>query len=257
MMVRQRSPIDNRMTGETSATSRMPSRRAPARAPVVLSVGGSIFLTGEDDAQYLRDLAAVLRRVAQRFPLVVTVGGGPTAREYIDLGRRLGLTEVELDELGIDVTRLHARLLAGHLGAPVPTDPPTTIAQAVYEAQRVPLVVLGGTEPGHTTDGVAAVVAARLRAQRMVNATNVPGLFDADPRAHRSARQIPQISWPKFRAMVHASASGEAGQEFLFDRLGADALARAKIPLRIVDGRNLPNLERALRGESFEGTAVH
>ncbi|MCI4336812.1 MAG: UMP kinase [Thermoplasmata archaeon] len=234
----------------------MAPRPKVPRAPVVLSIGGSVFATGDADATYLDKLAGLLGRLAREFPLVVTVGGGRTAREYIRLGRALGLTEIELDELGIDVTRLHARLLAARVGPPAPAHPPATIAAAVNEAHRGPLVILGGTEPGHTTDAVASLLAVRLRAARVVNATNVDALYDRDPRTHPRARRLPTVTWEKFRAMVHAGATDTAGQEFVFDRLGADTLARARIPLRIVQGRDLDNLEAALRGRTFRGTSV-
>jgi uridylate kinase len=219
-------------------------------------MGGSVLLTGDGDRSYLERLSEILRRVGKTTPLVITTGGGRTAREYIRLGRELGLTEVELDEIGIDVTRLHARLLAAGVGPPAPAHPPTTIATAVHELQRSSPVILGGTEPGHTTDGVAALIAARLRAVRLVNATDVNGLFEEDPRTHPEARRIARIRWPDFRRRVQAATVGEAGQNFLFDRLGADTLARAHIPLYIVHGRELSNLEAAIRGRAFEGSRV-
>jgi uridylate kinase len=234
----------------------MPPRApTPARA-VVLSMGGSVLLTGTDDRQYLEDLAAMLRTVGRAIPLVVTTGGGRTAREYIRLGRELGLTEVELDEIGIDVTRLHARLLAARVGPPTPAHPPPTIALAVHELQRGSPVILGGTEPGHTTDGVAALVAARLRAARFINATDVDGIYEDDPRTNPRARRISKSSWVDFRRRVQMSTTGEAGQNFLFDRLGADVLWRAGIPLWVVNGRNLANLESAIRGQTFDGSRV-
>jgi uridylate kinase len=223
---------------------------------VVVSIGGSVLLTGDDDTGYLARLADLLRRLGGEMPLVVTTGGGRTARDYIRLGRDLGLTEVELDEIGIEVTRLHARVLAGRIGPPCPAHPPTSIAQAVHELARASPVILGGTEPGHTTDGVAALLAARLRAARLVNATDVDGVYDRDPRSHPDAQRIEATDWPQFRSMVHAATSGEAGQNFLFDRLGADTLARARIPLRIVAGRDLENLESAIVGRAFRGTVV-
>jgi uridylate kinase len=228
----------------------------PRPAAVVLSIGGSVLRTGHDDAQYFRHLATVLQRVGQRVPLVATTGGGKTAREYIELGRELGLTEVELDEVGIEVTRLHARLLAALIGPPTPAHPPPTIAAAVHEAQRVSPVILGGTEPGHTTDGVAALVAVRLRAARLVNATAVDGLYEQDPALHPGARRIEKEGWAEFRDRIHAKARGDAGQRFVFDRLGADSLARAGIPLWIVDGRDLKNLEAALLGRRCVGTRI-
>lgn len=228
----------------------------PNRAPVVVSIGGSVLLTGSGDTEYLERLAGLLRRLGGERPLVVTVGGGRTAREYIQLGRALGLTEVELDEVGIEVTRLHARLLAACIGPPAPAHPPTTVPAVVELLRTGSPVILGGTEPGHTTDGVAALVAVRIRAARVVNATDVDGVYDRDPRTDRSAQRIERLTWQEFRAMVHASTSAEAGQNFLFDRLGADALARARIPLLIVPGRDLENLEEAIAGRPCHGSRI-
>lgn len=229
---------------------------ADAGRPVVVSIGGSILLTGHDDASYLRRLADLLRRVGSTLPLVVTTGGGRTAREYIALGRSVGLTDVELDELGIDITRVHARLLAGLLGLPTASHPPASVREAVEAIRHASPVVLGGTEPGHTTDGVAALVAVRLRAARLVNATSVDGIYDLDPRKHPSARRFDRLSWAEFGELVRRAATGEPGQMFLFDRLGADALARAAIPLRVVEGRDLANLEAAIVGGTFVGSEV-
>jgi uridylate kinase len=234
----------------------MAGRPGPTSRPVVLSVGGSILLTGDADERFIPELVHLLRTVAQELPLVITVGGGRIARDYIRLGRALGLTETELDELGIDVSRLNARLLAAVIGPPCPAHPPNTLADAVREAHRSRIIALGGTEPGHTTDGVAGLLAERLRALRLVNATRVPGLFERDPRKDASARRIDRLDYTGFRKMVEAAATGAAGQQFVFDRLGLESLARAKIPLRIVEGRDLPNLEHALRGEKFIGTEI-
>lgn len=226
--------------------------------PVVLSVGGSVFLgePGASDATYLTDLASLLKEFGRGTPLAVTTGGGRVAREYIHLGRALGLTEVELDEVGIDITRVHARLLAAKIGPPTPQRPPTTTGEAAHELDRASPVILGGTEPGHTTDGVAAMLAVRLRAVRVVNATRVAGLYDHDPKTHPDAKRLDHLSWDEFRDIVHEFAGDEAGQEFVFDRLGADQLHRARIPVSIVDGRDLPNLRSALSGGPFVGTRV-
>jgi uridylate kinase len=234
----------------------MPPRTPPAARPVVVSIGGSVLLTGEDDREYLEKLATLLREVGRSIPLAVTTGGGRTAREYIRLGRELDLTEFELDEVGIDVTRLHARLLAAKVGPPTPATPPSSIAVAAHELHRASPIILGGTEPGHTTDGVASLLATRLRAARLINATDVDGIYDRDPRTHSDARRIERLGWTDFRERVHAAASGQAGQNFLFDRLGADTLARAGIPLWVVDGRNLANLEAAILGKTFHGSRV-
>jgi len=234
----------------------MPSQTHSVPAAVVVSIGGSILVTGAGDVEYLRALSVLLRKCGATIPLAVTTGGGRTARDYIGLGRSMGFTEVELDEIGIDVTRLHARLLAGAIGAPTPDRVPTTVREAVHELHRASPVILGGTEPGHTTDGVAALLAVRLRAARVVNATDVAGVYEEDPRKVPRAKRIESLSWAEFRALVQRSTTGAAGQNFLFDRLGADLLARAGIPLSIVAGRDLVNLRAAIEGRAFEGSRV-
>ena len=234
----------------------MADRATVATSPIVVSVGGSVLLQGRDDASYVGRLAELLSGVGRERPLVVTVGGGRTAREYIRLGSELGLTHVELDEIGIDVTRLHARLLAGRIGLPTASHPPTTVRAAVDALALGSPVVLGGTEPGHTTDAVAALLAVRIRAERVVNATDVDGVYDLDPRSHPNARRLDAVGWPEFLAMLRMGTEGAPGESFPFDRPGAETLARAGIPLAVVAGRDLANLEAAIRGGAFTGTRV-
>src|SRR2546429_9166126 len=95
---------------------------------VVVSLGGSVLVPGDDDARYLRDLAALLMDVSARVKLFVVTGGGRTARYYIETGRALGIGEPTPDEFGIAVTRLNARLLAPPLAARPNRWPPTTYA---------------------------------------------------------------------------------------------------------------------------------
>jgi uridylate kinase len=254
-MSRAPGGADMAISGPRSA-GRMAGRRHASDPAVVVSVGGSVLRDGDDDAGFLGHLADLLGRLGRTTPLVVTTGGGRIAREYIRLGSALGLTSVELDELGIDVTRLHARLLAGRIGLPTASHPPTSVREAVEALRHGSPVVLGGTEPGHTTDAVAALIAVRLRAARVVNATDVDGLYDADPRSHPDARRLPRIDWPALLDLLRQGTSRAPGENFPFDRLGAETLARAEIPLAIVAGRDLPNLEKAIVGGAFDGTLV-
>src|SRR2546430_17690447 len=85
---------------------------------VVVSLGGSVLVPGDDDARYLRSLAGLLRDVSVRVKLFVVTGGGRIARYYIETGRSLGIGEGTPDESGIAVPRPHARLSPGALAGP-------------------------------------------------------------------------------------------------------------------------------------------
>src|SRR3989442_13782076 len=119
---------------------------------VVVSLGGSVPVPGDDDRRYLRSLAGLLRDVSVRVKLFVVTGGGRIARYYIETGRSLGIGERTLDEFGIAVTRLNARLLAAALAGRANREPPRTDAEAAKLARRYPIVLMAGTRPPPTHD---------------------------------------------------------------------------------------------------------
>jgi uridylate kinase len=222
---------------------------------VVVSLGGSILVPGDDDARYLRDLAALLRNLSGRVKLFVVTGGGRVARYYIETGRALGVRERTLDEFGIAITRMNARLLAATLGLRTNREPATAFAEAERLSKRFPIVMMAGTSPGHTTDLVSASLAHRVRADRIVNATSVDGVYDADPKKDASARLLPRV---RFKDLVALTGKGHeaAGPSVVFDPAAARLLVRTRIPLMVVHGRDLRALRAAIVGEPFHGTRV-
>ena len=82
---------------------------------IVVTIGGSIIIKDHDYRKF-RDYADVLRNLKEENDVFVVVGGGKTAREYIDIARSLGVSEAMCDDVGIEVTRLNAKLLIAALG---------------------------------------------------------------------------------------------------------------------------------------------
>jgi len=82
---------------------------------IVLSLGGSILAKNLDPDRFLK-YAEVLRNVSKNHTLIVITGGGESARQYIGAARTMGADEVTCDYIGIEVTRLNARLLTAALG---------------------------------------------------------------------------------------------------------------------------------------------
>src|SRR2546425_10588098 len=72
---------------------------------VVVSLGGSVLVPGDDDARDLRSLAGLLRDVSVRVKIFVVTGGGRIARYYIETGRSRGIRERKLDEVCVPATR--------------------------------------------------------------------------------------------------------------------------------------------------------
>src|SRR3989442_12666675 len=142
---------------------------------VVVSLGGSVLVPGDDDARYLRDLAALLMDVSARVKLFVVTGGGRIARYYIETGRALGIGEPTLDEFGIAVTRLNARLLAAALAGRANREPAKTYAEAAKLARRHPIVVMAGPPPRPPTDPGSAPAARLGPPGRLGDATPAAG----------------------------------------------------------------------------------
>lgn len=223
--------------------------------PVVLSLGGSVLIEDEGDTSYLRKLAKILIGVSANCKLYIVTGGGKTARYYINVGRELGADESFLDEMGIEVTRLNARLVIVALGDRAYHVPPKNYDEALHAGRTHSIVVMGGVSPGITTDAVSALLAERVRAKRLINATSVDGAYTSDPAKDPEAVKIPKMTHKELVALVSATPSG-AGPNTVFDPVGARILERSKISLAIVAGRDLANLRDALEGRRFKGTIV-
>ena len=222
---------------------------------VVVSLGGSVLVPGDDDGRYLKALAQLLTELSSRMKVFAVTGGGRIARYYIETGRALGLPERSLDELGIAATRMNARLLGAVLRGKANREPATSYAEAARFAKRFPVVIMAGTQPGHTTDRVSASLARYVHAARIVNATSVDGVYTADPKHHPDARRLDRMT---FEELVKITGEGHraAGPSIVFDPVAARVVARDRIPLRVVRGRDLAALKDALLGGPFDGTLV-
>jgi len=219
---------------------------------VVVSIGGSVVLSDEADALFLKKLTTLFKKISNEYKLYVIVGGGNIARRYIQLGRELGFDEDTLDLIGIDVTRVNARIITNLLGISNKEIPRKT-----NEAMKLnfPIVVMGGTDPKHSTDLVGAELAEKTNAVRFVNATNVDGIYDKDPNKYKDARQLKKVTIDSLITQ-YGTTWGVAGKNIFMDEPALEIIKRAKMTTYIVNGKRLDQLENALTGQSFDGTII-
>ena len=220
---------------------------------VVVSIGGSII--DRKDTAFLRDLARTLRDASRSVKLYVVAGGGEYSRSYIRAGRALGADEKYLDLMGIKATRMNAMLLGAAIGREANPCPPASYAQAIRLAEEFRITIMGGTRPGRTTDGVAARLAEKVGARRLVNASNVDGIYTKDPRRFKDARLVPKMTYEELIALSRGTA-WKAGPTVIFDIVGSRICKRAGIPLLVLDGRDLASLRAAILGNRFKGPTV-
>lgn len=223
----------------------------------VIAFGGSILAPEELDPEFLARVAQALDAWSMEERVLVVVGGGHPARKAITAAREAGPDEDTLDRVGIQATRLNAATLLAFLqaqGVPTHDDVPQTCKEAATVSGRV--VVMGGTTPGHSTDYVAAELARTVGADRLVIATNVDGVYTADPRKDPSAKRVAQCGYRQLAAIVGPAQWSQAGQAGVVDPLAVALLTGTDVTTCVVDGRDLDNLSDAVEDAPFHGTRV-
>ena len=222
---------------------------------VVVSIGGSVLAPDLDETVVQGHANAIEKLIAAGVDLGVVVGGGSVARDYIEAARDLGANEIALDDIGIGVTRLNARLLIAALSENAAPAPVESYQGGLEAMRRGDVPILGGVTPGQTTDAVSAALAEYVEADLLVYATSVPGVFTADPAEDESARHIESMT-PRELVDVIVDTELVAGSSAPVDLLAAKLVERSGMRTIVLDGTDPDRLVAAvLRGE-HDGTDV-
>lgn len=219
---------------------------------IVISIGGSVILSDDVNLSFFKELKTLLNKLSKKLKIYLVVGGGKTARSYIKLGRVLNIKENFLDELGIDVTRLNAKLLLKFLGISNFKIPNTTNEAKEF---KDPIVVMGGTTPGHSTDMVGAELAEITNASKFIIATNVDGVYNKDPNKYANAKLIKEISIDELIDSFGTNWE-TAGKNIVIDGPALKIIKKAKIQTYVLNGKRLDQLEKAIDNKEFLGTVI-
>ncbi len=220
----------------------------------VAKLGGGLFKR-DPDTKALKDMGRALSKfVADENQLVAVAGGGQNARVYIDAARKLGADESTCDLLGISITRANAELLrlaSGDLASP---KIPANLSELSHHVRSGSAIVVGGFQPGQSTNTVAALAAEITRADFLVNATDVDGVYTEDPKKNPKAKLLKSVQIEKLLSLAMA---GEvyAGKYELLDPIALKIMQRAKIPTRFVSLEHSENIIDAFHGKEI-GTLV-
>lgn len=200
---------------------------------IVIKISGSVFSL-EDGARTLPPLIRLLKGTCRKgVQTIVVAGGGITARQYINVARSLGGDEASLDSIGIDAARLNAKLLVAGLGDLAYPTVPKDLDEAAEAVVGGKIVVLGGLHPGHSTNAVAALVAERVNADLFVNASDVDGVYTADPKVYKDAKLLSEVTVAELSRIL-SGGDMQAGSYELMDLVALRIIARSRIRTLIV-----------------------
>ncbi len=268
------------------------SRKAPSRAGLVVKLGGSVITDKRGDRprirrQVLARLAAELAQ-APRGKLLAVVHGagsfghGPVLRAGIHRGARTSAQRQAWARIQVLQNELDAEVCRALQEAGIPATPCQASAAAVLDdrqlaafwddavrgmvAERLVPVLYGVPAVDRrqgcailSGDVLAPELAARLGAARLVLATDVDGVFDADPHRDAAARPFPRVTpanWAEVEAALGGSRAADVTggmRRKLKELLGY--VGRHGFQARIVDANQPGRLRDAVRGRAV-GTLV-
>jgi uridylate kinase len=166
----------------------------------------SYGLHGETVVKLARDVKAV---AASGIQLCLVIGGGNIFRGLAGAAR--GMDRTQADYMGMLATVINALAVQNALEQQgVPTRVQSAIAMAQVcesyirrravrhmEKGRVVIFAAGTGNPFFTTDTAAALRAVEMNCDALLKATQVDGVYDADPKRTPQARRYDRLTFDK------------------------------------------------------------
>ena len=221
---------------------------------MVIRIGGSV-IASPTNPKLIDKYVTLLKKLRKNgYEIVTVVGGGALAREFIKIGNQLSLDEGAQDWLAIHVSRLYALLFTLRLGKDGTESVPTSISAAVEALKKGKIVVMGGLEPGMTTDTVAAYIARETRAQLLVKATDQDGVYNKDPKKYKDAEKLDKITYHDLMQLFEQNCH-KAGIHQILDPVALRILQKINIRTVIVNGYDPQNIQNVIEGKKI-GTSI-
>lgn len=224
----------------------------------VLSLGGSLVVppTGVD-INFLKLFNEFIRNQvsANKRRFFIVVGGGATTRNYQKAAqtvREEAIEDVDLDWIGIHVTRLNAQMVRTIFRDIA--DPRVIKHYEIILKIEKPVAIAAGWKPGWSTDYCAVTLAQDYGFKTVINLTNIDQVYDKDPREFADAKPLVYMKWKEYRQM--AGDKWTPGMNLPFDPIASKLADELGITVKILNGNNLDNLKLALEGKEFKGTTI-
>jgi len=228
---------------------------------ILLKISGEALM-GEQDFGISQDMleyvSAEVKTAVQRGTQIgLVVGGGNIFRGVS--GAAQSMDRVPADQMGMLATVINSIAVAENLnrnGVPAKVLSAITVgtfteafsrnlALEYLEAGMVVIFAAGTGNPYFTTDTAASLRAIEINADLLLKATQVDGVYDADPKTHPAAKKFQQIGFDEVLQR----------QLGVMDLTAITLCMENDMPLRIYAMRSAGALARILDGND-EGTLV-
>lgn len=178
---------------------------------VLLKLSGQVF-SGDDSFGICYDtvasIAADVKDVRDGgVDVAIVVGGGNIIRGQA--AERAGMDRASADYMGMLATVINALALQDaleKLGIETRVQTAVSMSEVAepfirrrairhLEKGRIVILAAGTGNPYFTTDTAAALRALEIKADAVLKATNVDGVYDRDPRKHPEAKKLAEVDY--------------------------------------------------------------
>jgi len=221
---------------------------------IIVSLGGSLIVPEEIDTSWLKEFKKLIdSKTEEGFRFIIIAGGGKTCRKYQNAAKEIIPTDSEdLDWLGIHSTRLNAHLIRTMFKEKAHPKIANDPNEKINFKEKI--LVAAGYKPGCSTDHDAVLLARNFSVKKLVNLSNIDYVYDKDPKKHKDAKVIKQISWENFRKIV--GDKWTPGLNAPFDPIASKEAQEQGMEVAIMNGKNLDNFEKYLNEKEFIGTRI-
>lgn len=183
---------------------------------LLIKLSGEVLLGGDTfgiDGKATASLADSLKNILNEgHEIGIVIGGGNIFRG-IHLNE-MGMQRTPADQMGMLATLINgialqeslqaigvsARLMSA-LDCPKIAESYNWSRANQYLAEGSPVIFVGGTgSPYFTTDTAAALRASEIKADILLKATKVDGVYTSDPKKDASAKKYPEIAYNQYLA---------------------------------------------------------
>ncbi len=222
---------------------------------ITISLGGSLIIPNDINIKYLKEFRQTILKNVNKYKFVIVCGGGGIARKYIYALREIGMNETFQSFAGISATRMNARFMSYFFHQDQERGIPHKMKELKEYVKKYDVVFCGALEykPHQTSDSTTAEI-AEVFGCSFINLTDVAGLYNKNPKEHKDAKFIPEISWKNFNKIVD-KIKYKPGQHFVLDQTAAKMIMKNRITTYIL-GEDMKQLDNLLNFKKFKGTVI-
>ncbi len=229
---------------------------------ILLKLSGEALMGDQDygiDPLFVDKLAEDIKEVYEiGVEVAIVIGGGNIFRGV--KGSSMGMDRATADYMGMLATVMNALALQDVLEK---KDVPTRVMSAIemrqiaepyirrkairhLEKGRIVIFAAGTGSPFFTTDTTGALRAAEIKAEVLLKATKVNGIYDKDPVENPDAKLLPDVSYLE---AINKNLK-------VMDHTALTLCMENKLPIIVFNIKERGNLKKIVQGEKI-GSIVH